>query len=146
MEFNREIIEKEQIKKLKEEDVILILNPGRQGDIYGCTFVIKEENYYKMYYVKDFMAVHEEMFEVFPNFRKAWDEEENAKFNYIYMGFGNGLSVSKDIYEEFCDYLDIELRNHEQFELGEGYYGSIKYRTWKNALKKMLDNKGIELK
>lgn len=50
MEFNTEIMDKENIENLKEENLMLILNPGRQGDIDGCTFVMKEDNYYKMYY------------------------------------------------------------------------------------------------
>lgn len=155
MDFKIEMneISREDFFKLKEENVMFITNPGRKGDEDGSTFIIKRDNDYISYRIDGWMSRNrtkenfislDEMFIQFPKWREAWhnskNETSNEKYIYIYMGFGNGLSVDKTIYREFEPYMmhevnKIKNKNHEE----EQPY--MYYSTWKTAVEKLLNNK-----
>lgn len=44
-------ISKEEFLKLNEDDIMFITNPGRMGDEDGSTFIVKQENKFRMYRV-----------------------------------------------------------------------------------------------
>lgn len=139
-------ISKEDFKKLNEEDLMFITNPGRMGDEDGSTFIIKNNNEFKIYRVsgwmygsnKDNSITIQDMFEKFPLWEECWnnwnDENYSGKYEYIYMGFGNGLCVDKRIYEEFYPYLLEEVKKHEMYEGNEDNYNpGLNYSSWKDA-------------
>lgn len=139
-------ISKDDFKKLNEEDLMFITNPGRMGDEDGSTFIIKNNNEFKIYRVSGWMygknrdneITIQDMFEKFPLWEECWhnwnEENYSGKYVYIYMGFGNGLCVDKRIYEEFYPYLLEEVKNHKMYEGNEvDYNPSLNYSAWKDA-------------
>ena len=87
----------------------------------------------------------------FPKWYEAWKEKEDyqGKYKYIYMGFGNGLSVDNSIYNEFEPYLNnlvseyLKKRPEESKE--ELKYAAV-YNTWEEAFINMANDKGYILK
>ena len=49
MKFNINKISKDDFYKINEEDVMFITNPGRMGDEDGSTFIIRQNNEFKIY-------------------------------------------------------------------------------------------------
>ena len=155
--MNNEInkISREEFFKLDEENLMFITNPGRMGDEDGSNFVVKNGDNYNFYRIDGWMygdssdsnyISTEEMFKVFPKWKEAWDNWNNSeyygKYEYIYMGFGNGLCIDKRVYDEFYPYLIEEAKkngnyNNETFEKN----GPIFFGVWKTALENMINNK-----
>jgi hypothetical protein len=155
MELNR--ISREEFLKLKEEDLYFITNPGRMGDEDGSTFIVKENNDYKVYRVDGWMYPSKEkkpsecislddMTKQFPKWFDTWKNADNknyhGKYTFIYMGFGNGLCVDNSIYEAFKANLDEKV---EEYLEGEEQKESLKYaaiyNVWQNAFLNMINNK-----
>ena len=55
MEFIENKISKEDFLRLNEDDVMFITNPGRMGDEDGSTFIIKQDNDFKIYRIDGWM-------------------------------------------------------------------------------------------
>ena len=158
--IKRERISKEDFIKIKEDDVMFITNPGRMGDINGSIFIVKKDNKYKIYRLdewvyrsnnfdeKKYISLGEE-FKQFPKWEEAWkhsDEEfYKDKYKYIYMGFGNGLSVDNSIYEEFKTYLDDRVEEYLEGEKGgdEMLYVAL-YNSYELVILDMLDDIGSD--
>ncbi len=155
-------ISKSELVKLNEDVLMFITNPGRMGDEDGSTFIIKHSNELTIYRVDGWMYPKEgekvaillkDIKKQFPKWFDAWkhgnEEEYQGKYKYLYMGFGNGLSVDNSIYTEFKPYLNslveeyLEDRNAEEKE-------SLKYATifnvWKEAIINMANDKGYIIK
>ena len=145
-------IKKEDFFKINEDDVLFITNPGRMGDEDGSTFVIKQEEDYITYRINGWMyptneedrITLEEARKQFPKWSDAWKNGSNDKYQYIYMGFGNGLCVDNLVYEEYKKYLDEDVKdyltscsrdNKEDLE-----YAAI-FNTWKKSLVRMINHK-----
>ena len=81
---------------------------------------------------------------------KNWnDENYKGKYIYLYMGFGNGLSVDYSIYKDFKPYLDEEIDKYlEQYndEEKEDYKFSAIFNVWDKALIKMSKDKNLIIK
>ena len=146
-------ISREDFFKLKEEDLMFITNPGRMGDEDGSTFIIKRDNDYISYRIDGWMSRNrtkenfislDEMFKQFPKWREVWhnskNETSNEKYIYIYMGFGNGLSVDKTIYQKFEPYMMNEV-NKIKNKKNEEEQPYMFYSTWKTAVENLLNNK-----
>ena len=112
-EFKVNKISKSDFLKLDEKDLMFITNPGRMGDEDGSTFIIRNDNEFIVYRVK-----------------------------YIYMGFGNGLSVDNSIYDEYKYYLDKEINNEENTSL---QYANI-FNAWDKAFINMVKEKEYVIK
>lgn len=157
-------ISKNDFLKLNEDDVMFITNPGRMGDENGTTFIIKKENNLIVYRVDGWMypdkSIPEDEYislndtlNQFPKWHDTWNNwnEENysGKYKYLYMGFGNGLSVDNSIYEEFKPYLDKEItKNLEKYseeEKKDMQYAAV-YNVWDKALISMAKEKNYILK
>ena len=148
--FNR--ISKKDFLNIKEEDVMFITYPGRMGDEDGSTFIVKVDNDYKIYRIDGWMYPKEdnkdnismsEMADHFSKWKKSWkDKENNGKYTYIYMGFGNGLYVDNTIYNEYKPFLEKRV---EQELKDESDKESLKYVTiydvWMAAFEDMINNK-----
>ena len=151
-------ITKEEFLKIKEEDVIFITNPGRMGDEDGLTFIIKKEEDYFIYRVDGWMdpkiitkentITFKDAINQFPKWHEAWQNGNNkkyqGKYKYLYMGFGNGLSVDKLVYNDFKPYLDEMvkeyLKEYSKKRKKEMQYAAI-YNVWKKAFEKMISEK-----
>ncbi len=145
-------ITKEEFLKINEEDVMFITNPGRMGDEDGSTFIIKEDNNYKVYRLNNWMYSTkdinkkeyislEDTIKQFPEWYKAWQEKENykGKYKYIYMGFGNGLCIDKSIYNQYKPYLDKIVEKEDK----ESMNYSIIFNSWQEAFLNMLNDKKL---
>lgn len=145
IKFNK--ITKEEFNKLVEDDLMFITNPGRMGDEDGSNFIIKKDGNYFAYRVDGWMygertsdsITLNDMLNKFPMWSERWHNWDNDnldnKYKYIYMGFGNGLSVDKSIYDEFYKYLLEEAKKTDLYkqENREDYNPSINYKVWQDA-------------
>jgi len=155
-------IVKSELEKLKEDDLIFITNPGRMGDEDEITFIIKRENELTVYEVDGILYRKknkktdislDDVLKQFPKWHDTWknsnDKGYKGKYKYLYMGFGNGLSVDNCIYSEFKNYLNelVEdyLKNNNNSEKESLKYAAI-YNVWENALISYSKEKGFFLK
>ena len=159
--FETNKITKSEFKKLKEDNLMFITNPGRMGDEDGSTFIIKDGNELTIYRADGWMYKRSDEIEVslddalkqFPKWHDAWEHEheENykGKYKYLYMGFGNGLSVDNSIYKEFEPYLNTCVEKYLERK-NTSDKDSLKYAaifdTWENAFIDMVNDKGYVLK
>ena len=152
-------ISKEDFLRLKEEDLVFITNPGRMGDENGSTFIIRHDNEFTIYRVEGWLypppgtiveIKPDDVEKQFPKWLDAWkhskDENYKGKYTYLYMGFGNGLSVDNSIYKIYEPYLNklvekyIEDKNREDLK-----YAAI-FNVWLDAFLNMIEEKGYILK
>lgn len=153
-------ISKEEFLKINEDDVMFITNPGRMGDEDGSTFIIRQDNEYKIYrldgwmYRKEGQKVdisYDDALNQFPKWldtlKHLKDELYNGKYKHLYMGFGNGLSIDNSIYEEFEPYLNEKV---QEYLKGKEDQDSLKYaaifNTWQEAFMNMVKDKEYILK
>ena len=157
-------ISKEDFKKLNEENIMFITNPGRMGDEDGTTFIVKDNNELTIYRVDGWMYLSKEKrdenfisfddaLKQFPKWKETWDHSEDkeykGKYKHIYMGFGNGLSIDNSIYKEFEPYLKVEK---EEYLKGKSEYekrvleNAANFNVWGNAVIKMAKEKGYTIK
>lgn len=161
MKFTENKISKEDFFKIDENDVVFITNPGRMGDEDGVTFIVRKDNEFKIYRLSEWMYRGKDFDESnhislndaskqFPIWYEAWKNKgNNKKYKYLYMGFGNGLSVDYSIYSEFEPYLNdlvgkyLKIRTDMDKE-------SLKYAAifdvWEDAFMKMVNDKGYILR
>ena len=117
-------ISKEEFLNIDEDDIMFITNPGRMGDEDGSSFIVKKNNEFIIYRLSEWMYRSKDFNEIkhislndalnqFPKWHEAWkngdDENYHGKYKYLYMGFGNGLSINNSIYNEFKPYLDKKI-------------------------------------
>ena len=157
MEFKENKISKEDFLKIKEDDVMFITNPGRMGDEDGSTFIVKQDDKFKIYRLDEWMYRSKDFNEnkhislndalkQFPKWSKTWENSDNkqykGKYKYLYMGFGNGLSVDNSIFNEFKPYLDEKVKEYLE---GKEDEESLKYvaifNVWEKAFINMINNK-----
>ena len=143
--FEMNKISKNDFLMLDEKNVMFITNPGRMGDEDGSTFIVKDGNDFTIYRVDGWMypseeetITLEETAKQFPKWYELWkseDKNNNEKYKYLYMGFGNGLCIDNSIYDEFEPYLN-ELVGEESKE------GEL-FNLWPKAFINMVNDKKI---
>ena len=155
--INYNKITREEFLNLNEDDVMFITNPGRMGDEDGIYFVIKKDNILTFYRIDGWMyGIGKEIslqdaFKQFPNWYYTWDhnrdENYQGKYKYLYMGFGNGLSIDNSIYEEYKPYLDklVEEYLEKEEDKEKLMYAAI-FITWKKAVINMANDKELIIK
>ena len=155
--MNSNSITREEFLKLNEDDVMFITNPGRMGDEDGIQFVIKKDNILTMYRVDGWMyGIGKEIslqdaFKQFPSWYYTWDHNKDknyqGKYKYLYMGFGNGLSIDNSIYEEYKPYLDSVVEEYlkDKDDKDKFMYAAI-FSTWKQAVINMASDKKLIIK
>ena len=153
-------ITKEKFLNINEDDVMFITSPGRMGDEDGSTFIVKDGNEYIIYRVEGWMYPNrenniitmEETAKQFPKWHetlKHYNEKDyKGKYNFLYMGFGNGLSIDNSIYDEFEPYLDDLVDEYLEESEGkkEGLRYAAVYNVWMKAFLNMVNDKGYVLK
>ncbi len=139
--FKTNKISKKEFLKLNENDLMFITNPGRMGDLYGSTFVMKEDNELKEYYLDNIFR-STSIVDVFKEWKNTVSNDDNKsdKYIYVYMGFGNGLCVDKRIYAKYYPYLLEEVKKDDLYEeeSGDNYNPCINYSVWEKALDNMI--------
>ncbi len=142
-------ITRDEFFKIKEEDVMFITNPGRMGDVTGSTFIVKKDNEYIPYRISGWMygestISFEEALNQFPEWKNAWDnwnnEDYDGKYVYIYMGFGNGLSIDKSIYDKYEPYLLEEVNKIKEESNEDEIAPSMYFQAWPMAYIRMIDD------
>ena len=155
LEINK--ISKSDFLKINEDNVMLITNPGRMGDEDGSTFIVKQGNNFKAYRLNEWMYRSNNFNESnhislndakkqFPKWYETWKNSNNkdykGKYKYLYMGFGNGLSIDNSIYKEFKPYLDTKVKEYlEGKEDKESLKYAAIYNTWEEAFLNMINNR-----
>ena len=149
-------ISKENFLKLNEDDIMFITNPGRMGDEDGSTFVVKEGNKLVIYRVDGWMnhnkSLNEDEFislddiaKQFPKWLETWknsnNEKDQGKYKYLYMGFGNGLSIDHSIYKDFEPYLNNLVEEYLKDKDEESLKYAAIYNVWEKALIEMMKEK-----
>ena len=148
----------DEFKNITEDDLLFITFPGRMGDEYGCTLVIKNESEYSIYRIEDIHVFGIDVYNQFPGLSEALknqEDKESDKYKAIYMGYGNLLFVNKSIYDDYKKYLD-EIVNREINELKENneydksledYYPvMLCFKKWETALNEYLKDNGFTIK
>ena len=148
-------ITKEEFEKLDEKDVMFITNPGRMGDEDGSNFILKIKNVFYPYRVSGWMysddtteITLEEFSKKFPLWMDMWkksNEKSNEKYTYVYMGFGNGLSIDNSIYEEFKPYFLDEVNKIKESHGDTGNNPSFNYPAWEPAFIRMCQDNNYEI-
>lgn len=145
MKVKEEEITLEQFKRLNEDDLLFITFPGRMGDVYGCSFVIKENEKIKFYRIEDLYTFKGNIYEKFPNWditlKKYSQKKDSDKYNIIYMGMGNLLGVNKKVYKRFETLLK---EKKSEVEVIENYDEELKlgitcFKYWKEIVYKMFN-------
>ncbi len=141
-------IRKEDFLKLNENDIYFITIPGRMGDEDSITFILKENNNYYIYKIdgliypssnpkKDQITL-KDIIKQFPK----WNNNDKEKYQFIYMGFGNGLCIDNRIYNTYKPYLDKEVSSYLESQNTQDKE-SLKYaaifNVWKDAVIKMIE-------
>lgn len=158
--FNTNNIAKKDFLKLDEIDIMFITNPGRMGNEDSLTFILRNDNEFIAYEVSGLVYPNEEnnisleeITKQFPKWYKGWkhanDKSYEGKYKYLYMGFGNGLSIDNSIYSVFEPYLNdlVEeyLEKMKEEEKESLRYVAV-YNTWKEALIKMVKDNNMIIK
>ena len=155
--FGSNKISKEEFLKINEDDVMFISNPGRMGDVSGYNIVVKNNNKLILYRIECLMKkneynniLNEDVINQFPIWYKELknNNENNRKYHYLYMGFGNGLSIDNSIYNEYKPYLNTKideyLKENTEEEKESLKYAAI-FNVWKSAIIEMSKDKKLKL-
>lgn len=161
-EFKIHKISKLELANLKEDDLMFITNPGRMGDEDGITFIIRHNNELTIYRVDGWLypkagekedVLLNDIEKQFPKWLDTWkhsnDKEYKGKYRYLYMGFGNGLSVDNSLYKEFEQYLNVLVEEYlegNNAEEKESLQYAAVFNVWQKALINMANAKGYILK
>ena len=153
LEINK--ISKAVFLRINEDAVMFITNPGRMGDEDGSTFIIRVDNKFKAYRIDGWLYRSKKInadnyislkdaLKHFPKWHKTWKngEKENSKgkYKYLYMGFGNGLSIDNSIYNEFKRYLDVTTSEYlKDKEDKESLKYAAVFNTWEDAFLNMIN-------
>ncbi len=157
MKYEINKISKSDFLKIDEDDVMFISNPGRMGDEDGSTFIVKHGDEYTIYRVDGWMYRSHDINESeyislndakkqFPKWNETWKNSNNkeykGKYKYLYMGFGNGLSIDNSIYKEFKPYLDEKVQDYlkDKKSKEDLKYAAI-LNVWESAFINMVNNK-----
>lgn len=157
--FEPKKITKEDFLKIDEDNLMFITNPGRMGDEDGSTFIVRNGNELSIYRVDGWMYPSREKGKIlmgdaekqFPKWRETWkhcnDKDYKGKYKYIYMGFGNGLSVDYSIYSDFEPYLNqlVESYLEKEDDKESLQYAAI-YNVWMDAFMEMVHDKKYVIK
>ena len=147
-----ESISKESFLKLNEDDIMFITNPGRMGDEGGSTFVVRKDGNFVKYRVdgwlyrnkeirdEDYISLNDAL-KQFPKWHDAWEKGDNSKYKYLYMGFGNGLSIDNSIYNKYEPYLNkcVEEYLKDKQEESDGIRYAAIYNVWEKAFDEMIE-------
>lgn len=150
--MERKKLKLEELLNINEDDLMFITNPGRMGDEDGSTFIVRQGNNFQTYRVEGWMYPNKdtialsELLNHFPKWQDAWKNGENkdykGKYTYLYMGFGNGLSIDNSIYSEFKPFLDKRVNEYlENKEDKESLKYAAIFKVWELAFSDMVNSK-----
>ena len=133
----------EELEKLNEDDLIAITYPGRMGDVDGLSFAIKKDNKVTIYRIDDLVRFKGNVFEQFPIWNKALknysEHKSSDKYEIIYMGMGNILTVDKSIYKELNTIMEEKAKKEKTTMSPELHLGSIYFNCWRSVIKEIFN-------
>ena len=132
------------------------------GDEDGSTFIIDTPNGYKVYRIDGWCfgedtgpdrISYAEMADRFPNWiASVGTEEEKADslYRYVYMGFGNGLCIRKDVYGPFMKHLELAIdkyakEKHIDSSKREEHRYAMIFNVWDEAVVNMAADANVAL-
>ena len=145
MRIEEKKLAEEELNNLAEDDLLFITFPGRMGDVYGCSFVIKKNDKITFYRIENLYEFKGNIYKQFSTWNEALknysEKKESKKYEIIYMGFGNLLGVDKRIFNIFKPLAEEKMKN-----ISENYDDNLKfgvacYTYWKEIVKNMFVNK-----
>lgn len=112
----------DELRKLKEEDVLFITSPGRMGDEAGSTFLVKSGDGFVAYRVdwavENPKISREELDSVFPLWHHHGGSETYSVYVMFFSGMGHKLFVKRDIYNDFMPFLRDAMHDVCGYNLG----------------------------
>ena len=132
-------ITEQQLSNIKEDDLLCITTPGRMGDIYGCSIVVKNNNKIIFYRIDNLYEFKGNIYEKFPIWNKSvkeyFEKKDNNTYKIINMGFGNLLAINKSIIDKFIP-LVKEKTNESNDEF---IFGRTCYTYWKEIINNIFN-------
>ena len=135
----------EELNNLQEKDLLFITYPGRMGDIYGCSFVIKKNNKIIFYRIENLYDFKGNIYKQFPKWNEALknysEKKESEKYEIIYMGFGNLLGVDKSVINTFKPQVEEQMKNIRENYNDNLKFGAACYTYWREIVNNMFSKK-----
>lgn len=142
MKVVEELINEDEFRSLKDDDLLFITYPGRMGDVMGCSFVIRKDNEIHFYRIDDLVKFKENIFEKFTKWdealKKYSEKLDPDKYKIIYMGMGNLLGVDKTIFDDFKAKVDEKVPEISDSYNDELKFGMACYTYWREIVYDMF--------
>ncbi|MBQ3307313.1 MAG: hypothetical protein IJG68_03865 [Bacilli bacterium] len=133
----------EELNNLQEDDLLFITYPGRMGDIYGCSFVIKKNDKITFYRIENIYEFKGNIYAQFPKWNEALknysEKKETEKYKIIYMGFGNLLGIDNSVFDSFKPLAEEKMKNISENYENDLKFGAACYTYWKEIVNNMFN-------
>lgn len=143
MKIEEKTLIEEELNNLREDELLFITFPGRMGDVYGCSFVIKKNDKITFYRIENLYDFKGNIYIQFPKWNKALknysEKKESEKYEIIYMGFGNLLGVDKSIFNTFKPLAEEKMKNISENYNNNLKFGAACYTYWKEIVNNMFN-------
>lgn len=107
----KEVAEKE-ILELKNYKLIAVYRPWRMGVSY-CNFAILQDDWIHFYTTDNYSHDgYGAVIKTFPGFERDGDKEAKD-YEWIYIWFWGWLFISKDIYKDYSDFVDLKCKDFD---------------------------------
>ena len=142
MQIEEKKLSEEELNNLCEDDLLFITYPGRMGDVYGCSFVIKKKEQITFYRIENLQDFKGNIFTQFPKWNEALknysEKKKSKKYEMIYMGFGNLLGVDKSIWDTFKPLAEEKMKNIRENYSDDLKFGAACYTYWREIVNNMF--------
>ena len=142
MKIEEKKISEEELNNLYEDELLFITYPGRMGDVYGCSFVIKNNDKLTFYRIENLYEFKGNIYTQFPKWNEALknysEKKETEKYEIIYMGFGNLLGVDKSVFNDFKPLAEEKMKNISENYSNDLKFGAACYTYWKEIANNMF--------
>ena len=112
------------------------------GDVYGCSFVIKNNDKLTFYRIENLYEFKGNIYTQFPKWNEALknysEKKETEKYEIIYMGFGNLLGVDKSVFNDFKPLAEEKMKNISENYSNDLKFGAACYTYWKEIVNNMF--------
>lgn len=142
MKIEEKKLSEEELNNLYEDELLFITYPGRMGDVYGCSFVIKNNDKLTFYRIENLYEFKGNIYTQFPKWNEALknysEKKETEKYEIIYMGFGNLLGVDKSVFNDFKPLAEEKMKNISENYSNDLKFGAACYTYWKEIVNNMF--------
>lgn len=142
MKIEEKKLSEEELNNLYEDELLFITYPGRMGDVYGCSFVIKNNDKLTFYRIENLYEFKGNIYTQFPKWNEALknysEKKKTEKYEIIYMGFGNLLGVDKSVFNDFKPLAEEKMKNISENYSNDLKFGAACYTYWKEIVNNMF--------